>query len=1545
MPLKELFHEAFLAQVPKSYLASADKASFEENVNELWEFIRERKEEVKIRCVKKDRGFFIHVNMDDQPFIVDTIELVLKRKALPVRSIVHPVIEVRRDASGKVEAVGEGKREVVILVEIGSEAKEEKVKEAVERLSLILPMIHAMVEDFVLMKKTMRDAINDIEFLCELGRLNADEAEEYKDFLEWLIHDAYVFFAYGELKDGNKLTNTMGVLREKYREDYHYIVNLDEVFEALKGEGDFLIIGKLSSESWIHRPGRLDLIAVPLVNEAGDRVGWRVWLGLWTKKAVSSKGSSIPILRKKLEALLAKKNVTFGSHTYKRIVAIFDSIPIEELFVSSVEDLEEIIDLIFGMGFEPRIEVLMKKRPKGITSVLVIMPESRFSMNAAERIKTYLMERFGSDYADMRFSIYEGSMALIYFFLTPAEDVDVSETELKEKVREITAEWEDIFREELKRACPEEWEDLYFKYAAAFPTDYKASVSPKRAVRDVAILQTLSEKDPFKVVVEDEEQFSIIKIYSLFEWKLSDAVPVLENFYLTIWDEKPFKLSLPAGEVFIHCYRVLTKDNVKIPEEDRERLSEAVSAVIEKKVESDPLNSLVLKAGFDWKAVDVLRTYRNYIRQIRPSIAFSTAYSSFRTYPHITRLLWEYFDTKFNPDLGLSLEERQERLKEIEERFYSSLSEVSSLAEDKVFRAYFNAIESTIRTNFYRTDKVSHYISIKIDCSRIIEMPLPRPMYEVYVHEYGMEGVHLRGGKVARGGIRWSDRPDDFRTEILGLMKTQIVKNSIIVPTGAKGGFIIKMRYYHVEDRKQLEELVREKYTFLIRGMLDVTDNIVDGRVVRPPRVICYDDEDPYLVVAADKGTARLSDVANSIAREYGFWLDDAFASGGSTGYDHKKMGVTAKGAWVCVKRHFMEMGINPERDVITVVGIGDMSGDVFGNGMLLSRSIKLVAAFNHRVIFIDPDPDPEVSYQERLRLFREAKDWDHYNPKLISKGGGVYRRDAKSIKLSTEARKVLGTDKEEVSGEELIKIILRAPVDLLWNGGIGTYVKASYETNAEVGDPPNDNVRVNANELRVKVVGEGGNLGFTQKARVEYALNGGKIHMDALDNSGGVDTSDHEVNLKILLSLPMKEGKLSFEERNNLIFDIADEVLASVLRNNYTQSLSVSLDTIRSRKDITPFVYTIETLIRDGFIDTREVFLPSVDELMQRFDRGIGLLKPELALLIGLQKRWLKEKLRGSSLLKAEYLQEFLYEYFPDTVRERFGEYINRHPLRDEIVLTCVVNSIVDNAGISFYHKVYKDHGAEPEETTASYIMMEGVLNAKALRKRIFELDFKVPAEAQYKALLDIEDAIEQLVKWSHFFIGDWLPLTPVVQKYREQIGKLKTVIPAVLSAKEKEELVSRISYFKDAGFPEDLARDVAIVPFLSNAMDIITLAETLEMDPVLLAGVYYTISNRFMLMEVEDAIVTGDKKTEWDHLAYSMLHRELYHVRRRLVQKFVGFMRSRGEDKDVDLFMNREVKNWQMVVELIRNALSEKTRDVAAWYVIINRMKEVVV
>ncbi len=1545
----EKFRERIFEAFPRSLLAVIGDKGVDERVKLMWDFYKIRKEEIAVRYIRYKDSFFIETLMDDQVFLVDTVELTLKRWNIPYRAVVHPIIPAVRDNNGELLDIDDdkGSLESFIHVEILPGVEEDRIKKCVSALKSILSMTKAMVEDFVKMKKKVKDAVNDIEFLADAGKLSREDASEYALFLEWIIDDNFVFFGYGKAleKDGEiEFVNEkgLGVLRESLLKDT--FLDFEEIRETLKKAKDIVFMDKLSIDSPIHRSGKIDILASRIVSEEGEFIGWSYWVGLLTKKAISSKGGDVPLLRRKLVEILSRRNVVYASHDYKRIVEIFNSIPMEDLLLSSVEEIDEVIDIVMEMGLEKEISVAIRRKKKGLISVLVLLPEEKFSMAVSDSIKQLLMKKFEADYVDERFSIYEEAIAFLYFFLTPQKDVYIIDPdEIKAEIEKLTADWDDLFRDALKENFPDSWEHLFVKYAPSFPMDYKATVSASEAVEDVKFLEEVFEHKSIKVAIYEKEGFSFIKIYSHEELKLSDVVPILENFYLSIWDEKPFEIEFPSGDKhYLHIYRVLTKENELIEEKTYDKLSDAIIAVMNRVVESDPLNNLVIKADFDWKSVDVLRTYRNYIRQIVPSIAYSTAYSAFRSYPDITRLLWDYFDTKFNPELGFSHEERASKLEDIEERYYDSLSQVFSISEDKVFRTYFNAIKSTIRTNYYKRNKKCHYISIKIDCKSIAEMPLPRPMYEIYVHERGVEGVHLRGGKIARGGIRWSDRPDDFRTEILGLMKTQMIKNAIIVPTGAKGGFIIKLRYYNVKDREDVERLVKEKYSIFIRGLLDLTDNIVDGEVISPSDVIRYDDDDPYLVVAADKGTARLSDVANSIAREYNFWLDDAFASGGSTGYDHKKMGVTAKGAWVCVKRHFMEMGVNPEEDVITVVGIGDMSGDVFGNGLLRSRTVKLIAAFNHRVIFLDPDPDPEKSYQERLRLFREVKDWDHYNPDLISTGGGVFRRDAKEIRLSPEAKRALSTDKDVVSGEELIKIILKADVDLLWNGGIGTYVKASFESHAEVGDPPNDNVRVDAKDLRVKVVGEGGNLGFTQKARVEYALNGGRINMDAIDNSGGVDTSDHEVNIKILLSTPVKKGELSWDERNKLIFDIADEVLESVLKDNYSQSLSISLDVLRSKEDIDPFIDTIGRLIDDGLIDPQEVYLPKKKELKSRWEKGLGLLRPELAMLIGYEKRWVKEKLRGSSLLKASYLDDYLYNYFPKTIRERFAEYIPSHPLRDEIVLTCIVNSIVDQAGISFFTKMERDHGAKVEEVTASYVMMDGILDACNLRERIYSLDFKVDAHVQYKALLDIENTIEELVKWSHFFVGDWLPLKNVVEKYCDEIKKLKASIVALLSDHEKEEFIKRKEFYAKSGFPDDLASDIAVIPFLSNAMDIITLSEAVEMDPLMLSGIYFTISHKFGIDEVEEAIVKEERLSKWDHLAYSLLHRDLYRVRRALVERFIKFMRDKN--KDVDEFMAKEIHHWEEIRRLMDEAKKEKAKGPSVWYVIIRRMREII-
>ena len=1535
----------FLQSYPEAMLSRYTEEDLVDRIVTAYRVFRVRQPgEIKVETVSRDGSTLIYLNTEDQPFILDTVKIQMAELDVPYNFYVHPILTVERNEKGEVVRVApsweEGPKESLILFETGLEPR--RHQEVKDRLVAILRVAKDVVGDFVKMKRRLRDAMNDLDFYRELKGDPLGEVEEAGEFLEWLYQDHFVFLGALYLDDREGEGHGLGICRARHR-DVPGLFSLDSLKERLSREEKVFRYTKGRETAQVYKRGKLDVVAVRSFSEDGEPRGWNLFVGVFSKRAVRENPSDIPILRVKLQRIVQSTRVVVGSYDHKRLVMLYNLLPIEELLLAREKEIEEVISTVLHMGREGGVRVLQRLREEYL-ALMVVFDQERYSARLEEEIENHLKAILPGSYVETRFMIYEDSLALLWFFVYGEGLRKLDEKALEEEVNRLSQSWEDRFKEALGSSYPpEDAAVLYHRYGGLFPKEYKAITPPEEAVVDLLYLEQLRETGEIQVSFHQEEEYTRIKFFALEELTLSATVPVLENMDLKVLDEVSMGLEKGRETYYIHSFRVVTSQGGPVPEEVWCDLAEGLKAVMAGQVESDDLNKLVVREGADWRAVDLFRAYKNYLRQVAPHYAPASVSKALLQYPRVTRSIWNYFHAKFDPEKGGSPQEREETLAKLREKFEKAMARVEHVNEDQVLRAIFNLVEATVRTNFYRRDRVTHYISFKIESARVKEMPTPRPMFEIYVHETGMEGIHLRGGKVARGGIRWSDRVDDFRREILDLMRTQMVKNALIIPVGAKGGFIVKEV---PRDRAEAARVAKEKYKILIRGMLDLTDNVVEGKVVPPPDVVRYDEDDPYLVVAADKGTAHLSDVANELAREYGFWLDDAFASGGSTGYSHKALGITAKGAWVCVRRHFMEMGIDPERDPITVVGIGDMGGDVFGNGMLLSRSMKLVGAFNHLHIFLDPNPDPEASWQERKRLFDEGKEWEGYNRELISEGGGVYPRDAKSIPLSPQVRELLDTDEEEVSGPELIKLLLKAPVDLLWNGGIGTYVKASFETHEEVGDPETDGVRVDAKDLRVKVVGEGGNLGFTQKARVEYAMKGGRINTDALDNSAGVDMSDHEVNLKILLQGPVKRGELSYEERNRLLQEAAPEVVESVLYDNYRQSLAVSLDVIRSRRNLEPFRWVIGKMVASDFLDRRSVYLPSDQELQDRAQTGRGLLRPELALLLGYEKLWVKEQLRGCPFIRATYLNEYLERYFPPTFRERFREDILNHLLRDEIILTIVTNTMVNQAGISFFARMMSELEASPGEVASSYMMMEGVLNAVKYRFAVYELDFQVPAQVQYDTLLELEEAVEVLVRWSLFFSGDWLPIKEVIEKYRSLIVALVDLLPRVLPPEMASELNERLEEFKGQGLPERLARVRASLPYMADSMALFTLAEYLGCEMEKLAPIYYHMVHLFKLDGIFRAIREEAKKDHWEVLAYTYLEKDVWNVKREITKRAFQLWEEGMSLEELEARLS-EKEPW--VVERLKELKGwiedRGARGLAAWTVALRRLREVLV
>ena len=1535
----------FLQAYPEAKLSRYTEEELAEKILMAYKVLESRgRNEIKIEVQEGEGLVLLFVNTEDQPFLLDTMKLQMERLDISYDLYIHPIITVERNDDGRVRRIApsweKGPKESLILFE--TRLDEEGIRRVKERLREVLLAAKDVVGDFVRMKRRLREAINDLEFYRELKGDPQGDLEEVNAFLEWLYNEHYVFLGSLYLEENGGQRGELGICRPQHSK-VPGLFSMDRLMERLpRHQGPFWIT-KGENPSQIYHNGRLDVIVVRSFSEDGNPKGWHLFFGLYAKGAYGEKADGLPLLRLKLQRILQSIKVVAGSYDYKRVIMLYNTLPLEELLISPEGEVQELVNSILHVGPEESCMVLQRLREEYL-ALLVVLTQERYSAKLEEEIKDRLGKVLKAEDIENRLLIYEQTLAFLWFFIYGDDLALLDGGTLEEEINQLSQSWEDRFKTLLRESYPpEDASALFHRYGGIFPQEYKAITPPQEAVVDLLYLEQVRETGEIQVSFHQENECTRIKLFAPRELILSATVPVLENLDLTVLDEVPLCLEWGKEAFYIHSYRVTSVQGDPVFEEVWYDLAEGIKAVMSGAAESDSLNRLVVREDLDWRVVDLFRAYRNYLRQIAPQFLPQSVTGALLAYPRVARALWNHFDAKFNPFRGEVGGGMEVSLEATKGRFEKAMEEVDHLSDDVLLRALFNLLEATVRTNFYRQDKLSHYISFKIDSSKVLYMPLPRPMYEIYVHDRGMEGIHLRGGKVARGGIRWSDRPDDFRREILGLMKTQMVKNALIIPVGAKGGFVVKDL---PKDRRAAAQLAAEKYRILIRGMLDITDNVVEGETVHPSQVVRHDEDDPYLVVAADKGTAHLSDTANQLAKEYKFWLGDAFASGGSAGYSHKDLGITAKGAWVCVRRHFMETGVDPERDIIKVVGIGDMGGDVFGNGMLLSKTIKLVGAFNHIHIFLDPDPDPEVSWQERDRLFGEGKGWDTYNPQLFSPGGGVYFRDAKAVVLTPQVKAMLDTEKDEVSGEELVQLLLKAPVDLLWNGGIGTYVKASNETHQEVGDTANDSVRVDAKDLRVKVVGEGGNLGFTQKARVEFALKGGRINTDALDNSGGVDLSDHEVNIKILLQGPVKKGEITLDERNTLLKDVAAQVVEAVLYDNYRQSLAVSLDVVRSERSLEPFQWVIGKLVESGMLDRRAAFIPTEQEFVARGKGNRGLTKPELSLLLGYEKLWVKSSLRGCSFIQATYLNDYLERYFPPLLRDPFREEIIHHLLRDEILLTIITNTIVNQSGLAFFARMLSELEAHPGEVAASYMMMEGVMGAPQYRQAVYALDFNVPAQLQYQSLLDMEETLEVLVRWSLFFSGDWLPLKEVIEKYRSQVGRLVTLLPQVLPQDLAQAVKEKSQVFVKDGLPEDLARVRASLPYLVSAMDLFTLGETLGENMESLAPLYYRVIHLFQLDRIFWKVRGEDKADHWEVLAYTYLEKDLWQVIRDVVKKALPLWETSLSAQELEVRLQEKVPLAVDRLREMRTWMDEGVAlDLPAWTVALRRLKEALV
>ena len=1457
----------------------------------------------------------VEVVTDDMPFLVDSTSMALNRLGLLIHLTIHPVVPVRRDASGTLEAVkrrdeprGDAALESFMHFEIDQLSDPERMETIRGDLERILEDVRAAVEDWRTMLGKIEPALADLKRAG--GTLDAEELAEVEAFLTWIADNNFTFLGYAcydlmREKAGDQLRrvegSALGLLRRQTSAGAGAIsrsfAELPPEVRQLARQPVPLVITKANTRSTVHRPVYLDYIGVRRFDAKGKVLGEHRFLGLFTSAAYNRNPRKIPLLRRKIGRLVARASLAPGSHSGKALVNLLDTYPRDELFQSDDDELFDTVQEILHLQERQRIRLFLRRDAFArFVSCLIYVPRERYDTVLRRKFQEILMRAFGSREVDFQAHISESILARIQFIVRTPEGIpsDVDRDELERQLVEAARSWADALRDALIDAHGEdEGNRLYRAYCDGIPLGYQEQVPARAAVADISRIDRLARGEidlamSLYRALEDDGTLVCFKVGRIGQGiPLSDVLPVLENMGLRVIHERPYTFVTQDGRsISLHDFTMQRVDAGEIDiEKVRDNFQEAFARVWRGDAQNDGFNHLVLGAGLNWRQVTVLRACCKYLLQVGSPFSQPYMEQTLAGNPSIARRLAQLFEASFDPDLH---GDRKAKVTALEARIREGLEAVANLDEDRILRRYLRLIMAMLRTNFFQPGPAGAphqaYLSIKIHPAAVPDMPLPHPAYEIFVYSPRMEGVHLRGGKVARGGIRWSDRREDFRTEILGLMKAQMVKNGVIVPVGAKGGFVVKQPP-RGGDRAALHAEVVACYQTLIRGMLDITDNRVGEEIVPPERVVRYDDDDPYLVVAADKGTATFSDIANAISIEYGHWLGDAFASGGSAGYDHKGMAITARGAWESVKRHFRELGKDCQTEPFTAIGIGDMSGDVFGNGMLQSRQIRLIAAFDHRHIFVDPDPDPAIGHAERQRLFDLPRSsWDDYDRSRISAGGGVWPRTAKSIKLSPEARRALGTDGELFTPNDLIRAILLAPVELFWNGGIGTYVKSAQERQADAFDRTNDPVRVNAEDLRCLIVGEGGNLGLTQRGRIAFARKGGRINTDSIDNSAGVDCSDHEVNIKILLDAVVDAGDMTGKQRDQLLAEMTDEVARLVLRSNVLQVQAISIAEARPQEMLDSQAGFIRRLEASGRLNRTLEMLPDEEELAQRRQLGHGLFRPEIAVLVSYAKMTLKGDLLASDLPDEPYLLDNLVKYFPRLLRKRFRPQISRHRLRREITATLAANSLVNRGLGEFVSELGAHTGRSADAIARAYIVARDAFGLVPLFGQLELLAGRIGAKQEITLLDQARQALARGTKWFLRNLAAPIDIGAGVDRFAAGVASILGQLEAVLAQRDRQAFDEAISQHISQGIEDDLARRLAALPYLFPACEVVAVADDVGIGVGEAAAIYFALDASLRLGHLRDLLQRTTPKTPWERLALEGLYDDIVEEQRRL-------------------------------------------------------------
>ncbi|MGD9153716.1 MAG: NAD-glutamate dehydrogenase [Gammaproteobacteria bacterium] len=1524
-----------------------------------WKIINLREPgEIKVRIFNprldqdgwKSQHTAIQISCDNMPFIVDSVRSYLNRQGLLIHFMVHTgginLIRNHTDKIAKILSRGQelqkSTTEAPVFIEIDHLEDKKRLQELTDSICAILQDVTVVVSDWSAMREHLQQLLVMLE--QHPPQLSKIEITESCGFLRWILQDNFIFLGCRDYRlierQGKKGLHAvpgtgLGILRRKETKKIsaEFSALLPAVEELLLSP-QILFFAKTNNLSTVHRGAYTDYVGIKHFDEHGKVIGETRFVGLYTLEAYHSNPDNIPFLRHKIARVLQESQFNLLGYAGKSLREILRTLPRDDLFQASIAELLDLSLGILHLQERQRTRLFVRKDVYGrYFSCLVYIPRDRFNMLMQHKVQHILMLLLHGKSSSFTLSFLGSALVCLHFMIRidSHEKIVFDIDEIEHKIIQAGQSWKDVFRAELVKRYGEivglQYAD---RYQNSFPAGYREEFSPLTAIHDIAHIEKLSEKNELSLhFYETKRQHHDHKIIHLKLFRryhticLSDVLPMLEHMGLKVIDECPHQIVLSDGTVvWLNDFEMIYQNHHDI---DISKVTyifqEAFEAVWCKNAENDNFNCLVLAAHLNWREVAMLRAYAKYLRQI--GFTFSKNYigETLKHNANIARYLVDLFTVRFDP-ANVSSEN-------ISSKILTALDAVKSLDQDRILRRYLEIIQATTRTNYFQTNRDGSrkaYLSFKFDSAKISNLPLPHPKYEVFVYAPEFEGVHLRSARVARGGIRWSSRLEDFRVEILGLVKAQQVKNAVIVPHGAKGGFVVKNLLKN--GGHEVLAYGMQAYRNFIRGLLDLTDNLQDQQIVQPADTVCHDDADSYLVVAADKGTATFSDIANEISKEYQFWLGDAFASGGSTGYDHKEIGITAKGVWESVKRHFRHLNVDTQQNEFTVVGIGDMSGDVFGNGMLLSKHIRLVAAFNHQHIFIDPNPDPQISFAERHRLFKlPHSTWEDYAQDKISTGGGVFDRAAKFVKLSPEIKRLLGIVKDILTPAMLIQHLLSAEVDLLFNGGIGTFIKASSEAHLDVGDRANDSIRIDADELRCKVVAEGGNLGLTQLARVEYALGGGRIYTDFIDNSAGVDCSDHEVNIKILLNGIMAQGIMTRKQRNRLLHEMTHQVVELVLENNYRQTQAIDLILHQGENKLDLFVQFISDLEQQNKINRALEFLPDKQEIARRKAAGVGLTAPEMAILLAYSKIVLKEEVLDSKLLGNPILKKIILFAFPNTLRTKYYPQMRSHSLHREIVATQLCNHLVNEMGVTFVYRMKKESGASLDKIITAFVIAKMVFNKDKLWKKIESLDLVVNSDVQLLMLRQIRRLIRRGTRWFLRNRLDQLNIESTVAQFIQPMNILSRNLPKYILPENLEKLNSEIANFVEQGVPQDIAHEVVYGSVLLSALDVIQAMLSSGFTLRSVAPAYFKLGALLELDWFRAQIVSYPIKSSWDAQARVAFKDDLDHLQRELTIVALVAVKHKSAQGKIERWIEKNselLERWRTMAANIRLAKS---------------------